>query len=260
MWHDDRMAWDPHLYLRFDAHRFRPALDLLDRIDGEPKAIVDLGCGTGAITAALQSRWPQASVIGVDNSLEMLTVARSEHPGLVFEDGDIEDWEPARAPDLIYSNAALQWLDRHDALFPALLRRVAPGGILAVQMPRNHEQAAYRLVEEICRTSHWTGRFEGALRMRPVGEPEAYYEILAAHASSLDIWETEYLHALTGPNPVATWLSGSFVRPVLAALGDEADEFRAEWSRAVAAAYPPRATGVTLFPFRRLFIVARRSD
>ncbi len=252
------MSWDPALYLRFTTERSRPAIDLLRAIEADPARVVDLGCGTGGITAALSARWPDADVRGLDNSEAMLATARRQHPQICFESGDISVWTPDESLDLIYSNAALHWLDHHEELFPRLIAGLAPGGVLAVQMPHNQAQFAYRLVDELGRTDRWIDRLGPVLRPFPVSNPPFYYDLLRPLVAHLDIWETEYLHALAGDNPVATWLSGSFLRPVLAALGDAAEPFQAAWAARVAAAYPPRPDGTTLFPFRRLFIIARR--
>ncbi len=252
------MPWDPSLYERFDQQRHRPALDLLAQVVTPPARVVDLGCGTGALTAVIAERWPDAELYGLDNSPEMLERARRDHPLLQFEHGDIEHWRPGHPLDLIYSNAALHWLDRHAELFPRLVGHLTAGGILAVQMPRNHHHAAYRLASELALAGPWIHRLEPVLRQAPVSDPEFYYRVLIPHVETIDIWETEYLHRLEGDNPVATWLEGTYLQPILAALGDEAEDFRDEWARRVAEAHPPLPDGTTLFPFRRLFIVARR--
>ena len=239
------MAWDPQQYLKFEGQRFRPALDLLARITAEPDRIIDLGCGTGAITSALQARWPQSAVVGLDSSDEMLAVARRDHPHLDWVQGDIAEWRPAQPFDLIYSNAALQWLDDHVSLFVRLMEALAPGGTLAVQMPHNHTQPAYTLIDELARSGRWSGRLLGVLRPTPVDDASAYYEFLAPITADIDIWETEYLQVLDGANPVADWLSGTFIRPVLQALGDDAGDFRAEWAARVAAVYPKQSDGKT---------------
>ena len=253
------MPWDPAQYLRFASARLRPALDLLARIEADtPATVVDLGCGTGNVTALLAARWPDADVVGVDDSPEMLARAAADHPGLRFVAGDVSSWRPDRPAAVVYSNAALHWLDDHDRLFPDLLGAVARGGTLAVQMPRNHHAPSHTAVAAAVAAGPWAGRLRPLLRPFPVREPAFYHDLLAP-AAALDIWETEYLHVLTGDDPVAEWTRGSLLRPLLAALdADIAARFYADYSARIAAAYPRRADGTTLFPFRRLFIVARR--
>lgn len=255
------MAWDPAQYLKFADHRLRPALDLLSRIGAsEPGRIVDLGCGTGSVTAILAARWPQARVTGIDPSDTMLARARAEHPGLRFEAADAARWRTAEPVDVLYSNAALHWLDNHDTLFPQLFAQVAPGGWMAVQMPRNFSAASHVSVADAARDGPWRERLLPLLRPAPVDEPARYVARLAPMAASLDVWETEYMQILEGANPVAEWTKGTWLRPFLDALEEpERSGFEAAYRARVAAAYPPLPDGRTLFPFRRLFLVARRA-
>lgn len=254
------MAWDPAQYLKFADHRLRPALDLLARIDSDaPARVVDLGCGAGNVTALLARRWPQAAVTGIDPSTAMLERARQEHPGLTFATADAASWTADPPVDVLYSNAALHWLGEHDRLFPRLFTQVAPGGWLAVQMPRNFTAPSHTAVADAARDGPWADRLLPMLAPPPVDPPEAYVRRLAPLAASLDVWETEYLQILEGDNPVAEWTKGTWLRPFLEALDEpQRSGFEAAYRARVAAAYPPGPDGRTLFPFRRLFLVARR--
>ncbi len=255
------MAWDPAIYSAFAQPRLRPALDLMARIEVEaPGRIADLGCGTGNVTRLLAARWPQAKVTGIDSSPEMLAAAREGGDGVDYVQGDMGTWRAETPVDVLFSNAALQWLGGHGALFPRLLSMVAPGGALAVQMPHNHYAASHSLMAEAAEAGPWREVLAPLSVRFPVFEPSFYYDLLAPLAASLDIWETEYLHVLEGDNPVVAWTMGTALRPLLAALegrGDWRDGFLAEYGRRVAAAYAPRSDGKTLLPFRRLFLVAR---
>lgn len=223
------MSWDPQQYSRFAGQRLRPALDLIARIPLEhPRTVVDLGCGTGNVTGILRQRWPKASVTGVDGSPQMLAEARKTEADIAWEQTDVAAWKPPAKFDLVFSNAALHWLDDHPALFARLCANVDPGGALAA-----------------------------LLRPQPVLAPEDYYRLLAPKARALDIWETVYLQVLEGENPVAEWTKGTWLAPLLAALAPDARAaFESEYRQRVARAYPRQADGKTLFPFRRLFIVA----
>ncbi len=251
-------SWDPAQYLKFADHRLRPALDLLARIpEIGPGAVYDLGCGPGNITRLLAERWPAAGVTGVDSSPDMLEKARAEAPGVAFVQADLNHWSPPRQVELVFSNATLQWLDGHQTLFPRLMSFVTPGGVLAVQMPRNFAAPSHTLLRETVEDAPWRGRLAKLQRHDPVAPPQAYHRLLAPHAATLDIWEVEYLQRLAGPNPVAEWTRGTALRPFLDALGPaDREAFLADYTRRVAAAYPREADGTTLFPFRRLFIVA----
>jgi trans-aconitate 2-methyltransferase len=253
-------SWDPSQYLKFADHRLRPALDLLARISLDaPPAIYDLGCGPGNITRLLGERWPGAKVTGVDSSPDMLAQARREAPGIALQQADIAGWSAPELADLLFSNAALHWLDDHARLLPRLAKQLAPGGVLAVQMPRNHTSASHVLIEEIAADGPWRARLAGIRRVyQSVETAAAYYRILAPMAKQLDIWETEYLHVLSGDNPVVGWTKGTALRPYLDAL-DEPDRtaFLDAYAARVAAAYPPQPDGTTLLPFNRIFLVAR---
>lgn len=252
--------WDPKQYLAFGNERLQPALDLLARIPLEaPKRIVDLGCGPGNVTGFLMARWPEAKVCGVDGSAEMLERARAEHPDVEWVQADMSAWTPKESVDLIYSNAALHWLDNHAEVFPRVMGYVAEGGFLAAQMPRNWFAPSHTLITEIVKDGPWHATLEPLLRPNPTGGPEDYYEILSPHTSSLALWETEYCQILDGENPVAEFVKGSQLKRFLDALDEPMKtDFWAEYRRRIAAAYPKRGDGKTLFPFRRLFIVAGR--
>jgi len=254
-----RVAWDPGQYLKFADHRLRPAIDLLHRVDLErPGEVYDLGAGAGNVTRLIKERWPEARVTGVDDSQAMLAKAAATAPTITWQQADLATWSPARPADLIYSNAALHWLDGHDRLFPALLAGLAPGGVLAVQMPRNFSAPSHTAISEAALGGPWRGRLEPLLRPAPVRDPDFYYGVLAPRVATLDVWATEYLQVLDGPDPVKEWTKGTWLRPLLDALEEpERGRFEARYAELVARAYPRRADGRTLFPFRRLFIVAR---
>lgn len=252
------MAWDPGQYLKFADHRLRPAIDLLNRIDvAEPAEVVDLGAGAGNVTRLLKLRWPGARITGVDASKEMLEKAATAAPEIAWQLADLGSWRPERSVDIIYSNAALHWLEGHDKLFPALFSSLAPGGVLAVQMPRNFSAPSHTSMAEAARSGPWRAMLEPLLRPSPTGDPAMYYDLLAPRAAALDIWETEYLQVLDGENPVKEWTKGTWLKQFLDALpAAEREPFEADYAARLRTAYPPRSDGRTLFPFRRLFIVA----
>ena len=252
------MAWDPAQYLKFADHRLRPAIDLLNRVAlDDPGEIYDLGAGAGNVTRLIKERWPGARVTGVDDSGPMLARAAATAPGITWQQADLGTWRPPRPADLIYSNAALHWIPDHARLIPALLAALAPAGVLAVQMPRNFGAPSHTLISEAAREGPWRARLEPLLRPSPVAEPAFYYDLLAPRAGALDVWETEYLQILEGPDPVKEWTKGTWLRPLLDALVEpERSRFEVRYAERVAAAYPPQPDGRTLFPFRRLFIVA----
>ena len=252
--------WDPSQYLRFAAERARPAIDLLARIPIDaPGTVYDLGCGPGNVTRLLHERWPDARVVGVDSSEEMLGRARATLPELEWVAADLATWRPDAAPALIYSNAALHWLDGHETLFPRLMGFLAAGGVLAVQMPRNFDSPSHTLIAETVRGGPWRERLEPLLRGSPVADPQTYFGLIAPLAAAVDIWETEYLHVLEGEDAVKEFTKGSALKPLLDALSEpERAAFEERYAALVREAYPRRPDGRTLFPFKRLFIVATK--
>jgi trans-aconitate 2-methyltransferase len=258
-----RANWDPELYARFSDARARPARELMARIPPlEPRTIVDLGCGDGPVTALLAERWPAAEIVGIDSSPAMLERARSVCPSVRFFEADIANWRPEMPVDLIYSNAALHWLDRHMKLLPDLLRNVAPGGVLAVQMPANFEAPSHRLLAELAAEPRWRDRIGHLVRTSPVGTLANYIDWLGPEAGSIDAWETTDWLMLEGPDAVLHWMKGTALRPFLTALGgSEGAAFESALAPRLAAAYPRRPDGRTLFPFaRRYFVAIRRHN
>ncbi len=259
------MAWDPDQYLFFADHRIRPAIDLLNAIPkAEAKQVVDLGCGAGSLVPYLRKRWPNARLTGVDRSAEMLEKARRAEPETVFQQADIAVWEPKKSVDVIFSNAALNWLDHHDKLLNRLAGFLNPGGVLAIQMPRNHARPSHTAVADIINQEPYGVKLLPLLKTEPVHPPAWYVDCLSAarqNGATVDVWETDYQQLLTGDNPVMEWTKGTYLRPFLDALqGEERHRFEEAYRGKILAAYPPLPDGTTLFAFRRLFIVVTLKD
>lgn len=259
----DLPHWDPDQYARFEAERDRAALDLLLRLpdDLEPREIWDLGCGAGQHAALLKRRHPQSAVHGLDASPDMIARARSRREDVDWRVGDIAAWAPERPVDLIFANASLHWLADHAILFPRLAAALAPGGALAVQMPMAHGTVHHGLLREVAADGPWAASLASVARMPPLLSTVEYYGRLADSCDRIDVWTTTYLHALTGDDAVLEWMRGTALRPYLGALGVagiDADPFLAALGDRLAAAFPRRPDGVTLMPFPRLFLVARR--
>lgn len=253
-------SWDPTQYLRFSNERLRPALDLLAQVPlTAPARVVDLGCGAGNVTGILRQRFANAEILGVDGSDAMLAKARDAAPDCRFMQGDFSTWTPEATPDLIYSNAALHWVSQHESLFPRLVSLLAPGGILAVQMPAMHDAPLRALQNEVAARGPWAATLRDAGFARGILSVGAYYDLLRPLVATLDLWETTYLHVLQGEDAVVEWAAGSSLRPFLDALPpDLRTAYRTAYAEALRPHYPRRADGATLLPFRRLFILARR--
>jgi len=272
--------WDATLYLRFGGERARPFFDLLARVGAEmPRYVIDMGCGPGNLTATLAQRWPSATVCGVDNSPQMIETARqlapatalrsagspdsgsvmtSHAPGLSFMLDDIRHWEPQSLPDVIVSNAVLQWVPDHRELLVRWADRLADGGWLAFQVPGNFDQPSHVILREMAESARWRSLLRDVELNRQSADPAEYAELLAGAGCEMDAWETTYVHILQGENPVLEWYRGTGLRPVLAVLdADQAADFLTEYGEKIRVAYPPGPFG-TLLPFRRVFTVAHR--
>lgn len=253
--------WNPAQYERFRDERKRPFFELLARVEVEPPAqVADLGCGTGDLTLVLAERWPQAQVVGVDSSEAMVAEAtRRAAPDRVrFELADLAGWTPRGPLDVLVSNAALHWLPDHAALLSRLVSLLAPGGVLAFQVPANFEAPSHRRIDELREHPRFAATL--ALMRRGHAEPLDFYEAhLAGLGLTVDAWDTTYLHVLPGEDAVLQWLLGTTLRPVLSALGPEESKALLDMLRPLLRAdYPPSARG-TPFRFTRRFVVARRS-
>jgi trans-aconitate 2-methyltransferase len=253
--------WNPGGYLKFEDERTRPSVDLCARILASPRSVLDVGCGPGNSTRVLRDRWPGAEIIGMDSSPEMIERAKASHPAGAWVLADAATYDPGRLFDVVFSNAALQWLPNQEEVLPRLLGLVAPGGCLAVQVPaggRTGFRAAVRTVAELPR---WRPVLDGAGDALSFHEPAFFYDLLAPLEARVDLWETTYFHALASHQAVIDWFEQTGMRPYLERLG-EADRaaFKAEVLDLCRGSYPLAADGKVLMPFQRVLFVAWKGD
>jgi trans-aconitate 2-methyltransferase len=253
--------WDVALYLKFEKERVRAANDLLAHVPTRtPRRVVDLGCGPGASTRLLQTRFDEADVIGLDSSDRMLESARARLPKINFEKRDIAAWRPTTPPDIIFANSSLQWLPNHHELTPRLYSLLAEGGSLAIQMPDNRQEPSHALMRMVAADGPWIDRLVPIAKTRAViGAYSDYYRWLRPLGAKLEIWQTTYIHSLNGVGELVDWFRGSGLRPFLNPLDEaEREQFIARYMEELAAAYPSEADGRVLFLYPRLFIVATK--
>lgn len=252
------MTWDPDRYLEFHDLRLRPALDLMGRISMRaPRNIVDLGCGPGNVAKLLLQRWPAAKLTGVDQSDEMLALARRGLPQAQWIDADISHWRADEPVELLFSNAALHWVEDHPGLFARLAGMVARDGVMAVQMPANFSAPSHGLIRTLAASAEWSDVL-GSVRMGEVLEAAAYQLLLSTHFRAVEVWETTYYQQLTGEDAVFEWLAGSTLVPYFARLSPELTaRFGSQLKAMLTQVYPQRSDGSVHFPFRRLFMLAR---
>ena len=251
--------WKPELYLKFEKQRTQPAIDLVSRIDmTAPKRIIDIGCGPGNSTKALKKRWPNAQITGIDNSPNMIAQANKT-------DGDIH-WVCADASgdlsslgrfDVVFSNAAIQWMPHHEKLLPNLFSLLESEGVLAVQVPNTTQMPVHMTLQSLVHSERWVAKLSGEDTHSTFFAPY-YYDILSKMSSDIDLWETHYYHVMENHQSIVQWYSSTGLRPYLNRLDSASDQtnFLVEFEDALKAAYPKQKDGSVLFPFTRIFFIA----
>lgn len=253
--------WDAEQYLKFEAQRTRPSRELTAAIPlRTARRVLDVGCGPGNSTAVLQTRFPGADILGIDSSPEMIAAAQKAHPGIRFcklnATAELGKLEPGF--DVVFANASLQWMPAPERLLPALFALLAPGGVLAVQVPKQQDQPVHRVIREVAAREPWRLKTDGR-RLFYTLEPEEYYDLLAPRAKSVDVWQTTYYHVLAGSEDIVEWYRGTGLRPYLEVLdAEQGAAFEAAVLHELTQQYPRRADGNILFRFPRLFFVAQK--
>lgn len=263
-------TWNVARYLCYESQRFRPVIDLVSRIPaavrGEVRHILDLGCGTGNAVPLLHDLFPSARFTCVDSSKEMLAAARealvSCGADVTFVEQSVQSFHATEQADLVFSNAVLHWVDDHHTVLARIAAHVAPGGVLAVQMPDTRAQASHRHMIPLakCFGGEQAEFFVPQIKL----DPRDYFGILreTGFEPDVDMWATEYQQVLDGEDPVPTFTSSTGLRPILTALGGRESErgaaFYDAYCQTMRAEYPSMPDGRTVMPFRRLFFVARK--
>jgi trans-aconitate 2-methyltransferase len=253
--------WSARQYLKFEDERTRPPRDLLAQVPlQKPRLIVDLGCGPGNSTELLAERYPQSQVMGLDSSPDMLRKARERLPNCTFVEADLADWKAEPGTDLIFGNAVMQWLPEHPAIMRRLIEGMAPGGVLAIQMPDNTREPALRFQKEVGDSGPWKEHPEIKAAARDdLPSVEEYYDLLKPVCSHLDIWHTVYNHVMASAQGITEWFKGSSLQPFLSPLSaEDREKFLAAYTAKVTQAYKPCYDGKVLLRFPRLFILAVR--
>lgn len=252
--------WNAHQYLKFEDERTRPPRDLLAQVPLQhPQLIVDLGCGPGNSTELLIERFPQSEVIGLDSSPDMLRKARERLPQCKFVGADVATWTPGERTDLLFANAALQWVPDHLRVLRRLLEALPVGGVLAVQMPDNSNEPANVLQRQVAGRGPWAAKLAAAVPRGDVSPPDAYYDLLKPVCARIDVWHSIYNHVMATPQAIVEWFKGSSLQPYLSLLDtSQREQFLAAYTEEITGAYKPRVDGKVLLKFPRLFIVAVR--
>lgn len=251
--------WDSRQYLKFERERTQPAVDLANRVSVlNPKKIVDIGCGPGNSTQVLAQKYPDARIVGADNSPGMIETAKKEHPGLEFVLCDASrdlsalggDW------DIVFSNACIQWIPDHETLIPNMMALVKKGGTLSVQIPQNFGEPIHKIVDETIASEKWKP-YIAFPRIFYNLKPGGYFDLLADLAADFSIWEVVYYHKMLAHEDLLEWYRSTGLRPFLSVLPeDKKRDFEQDIMAKLKKAYPAQKNGSILFKFPRLFFTA----
>jgi len=253
--------WKPDLYLTFRNERTQPSIDLVNRIDHQdPKTIIDIGCGPGNSTTVLQKRWPHAQIIGLDNSEAMINKARSHYPEIswILKDAS-DDLSELGTFDIVFSNAAFHWMPDQQQLLQKLFGMLNKNGILAAQVPNTKQLPFRQEITKLVLSERWQARFADMADPFFMHSADYYYDILCNLTDELDIWETDYYHVMNSHQDIVSWTSGTSLRPYLDHLNSSSEtaEFSEDYRLLLMDVYPLQPNGKILFPFTRVFFVAK---
>jgi len=253
--------WQPKLYLEFGKERTQPSIDLINRIDYDsPKRIIDIGCGPGNSTFVLKARWTEAEIIGLDNSEAMINEAELKYPAMNWLCADASgDLTSLGKFDIVFSNAAIQWIPNQKKLLTSVYGMLNKGGVLAIQVPCTKNMQIHTELDKLVSSAKWKGLFTDIATTYSIHTADFYYDILCDLSSEIDLWETDYYHIMNTHSDIMKWYSGSGLRPYFDCLKDEPvkTEFINEYENALKDAYPTQKDGKILFPFTRIFFIAK---
>lgn len=252
--------WNPELYLRFEKERTLPVHDLISHIQIEnPKRIIDIGCGTGTSTRALLNRWPDAEIIGLDNSKTMIEAAKKSTDKIKWMLWDADkDKLPEGKFDLIFSNASLQWVKNTDDLLKNSFAAINDGGAFASQIPYGTSMAINIAMHNLSKAGKWTKYYEPGFNPPPYyREIGYYYDAFCTLTNNISVWETHYNHVMPSQKHILDWYKSTGLKPFLDHLPNEElkTEFENDLLEQLNIVYKPQKDGNVLFPFRRLFII-----
>lgn len=253
------MSWDSKQYLKFQKERTQPSIDLADRLTIQsPERIIDIGCGPGNSTAVLKKRYPNAEIIGADNSENMISAAKEKYPDIEFLlcDASKDLGNITEKFDIVFSNACIQWVPDHPKLLREMLSLLKEGGELAVQIPINYDEPIHKIINETVRSEKWREVFSEP-RIFYTLTPEEYYDILSEISSDFEMWQTVYFHRMKSHSDIIEWYRSTGLRPYLEMLSPAGKEaFERDIFANVEKAYPKQANGEIIFRFPRLFFKA----
>jgi len=253
--------WNPELYLKFDKERIQPSIDLVARIDFlKPQRIIDIGCGPGNSTQILYKKWSDSEIIGADNSPAMISKAKEDYPNQKWILFDAGNETINNTFDIIFSNSTIQWIPNHDLLIEKFARLLNESGILAIQLPLFFDMAIAKSISEIAEQEKWSVATKGVEGLFTINNARYYYNQLIKYFSEIDIWTTGYYHVLQSHESILEMIRSTGLKPYLERIVDENEkrEFASLVLEKIKQDYIPQNDGKVLFPFKRLFFVAKK--
>lgn len=251
--------WSSEQYNKFIKERTQPSIDLVEKINTEnPKNIIDIGCGPGNSTKILSDRFPNAHIIGADNSSDMIENAKSSYPDCEFILFDAnKDFDTMnRKYDIVFSNACIQWIPNHHVLLKNMIDVLNDGGTLAIQTPMNYHEPIHIIISELVNSKKWKDKIKKPRIFHNL-TPSAYFDLLSEISTDFSMWETVYYHKMPSHTSIMDWYKGTGLRPYLAVLNKtDAADFESDVYNEVVKAYPKQSSGEIIFRFPRLFFTA----
>ncbi len=252
--------WNSKKYLQFEKERTQPVKDLISRIElTNPSKIIDIGCGPGNSTNELQKKWKNADIIGLDNSPNMIEKANKSMANIkwILQDANTE-LEDLGKFDIVFSNAAIQWMPNHEKLIPKLFNMVEDKGVLAVQLPNTSNMPVHIALKSISSNDKWSQYFDGSTSQQSRHNIPFYYDVISSLTSELYIWEVNYFHVMENHHKIIEWYESTGMKPYLERLHTEElqAEFKHDMLVEISKHYPTQKNGRILFKFKREFFLA----
>ncbi len=251
--------WNPNKYLQFKSERTQPSIDLISKIQkSDPKSIIDIGCGPGNSTQILVNRWPKAEITGLDNSEEMIKTARQDYPNQEWIVNDFSTHEFNRKFDVVFSNAAIQWMPNHSELLKKFRSLLTKRGVVAVQIPQFWDMPLGKIIDNTAKDDRWRIKTESIANIFTIHNYSFYYDVLSQIFSSVEMWETDYLHVLNSHSSIVEMMRSTGLKPYYESLNNDSDisEFEGVVLKEIIIAYPEQSNGKVILPFKRLFFTA----
>jgi trans-aconitate 2-methyltransferase len=250
--------WNPDWYMQFSSERTQPSIDLTSRINQiEPESIIDIGCGPGNSTQVLANRWPKSKITGLDSSTAMIRKAKQDYPDQEWIVADALTYKPEIKYDIIFSNAAIQWIPDHEKLLTKFYEILTDNGIIAFQIPLFWDMPLGKIINNTAKDDRWKTKTESVSNLFTIHDYSFYYDQLSKLFNSIEIWETSYMHILNSHAAILEMMRSTGLKPYLERLDNDSEKrkFEQEVLKEIQSAYPIQKDGKVILPFKRLFFI-----